>query len=207
MRLLVLTRRQVEDGAAEGADAVISIRGHNARNTKTLDAALDQAVLGEVDRVLRLTFDDIGIPSFGPQRGPGSEHVNQVVDFGRLVRASNADPLITVHCEMGRSRSTAVGLALLADGHGPGREMESVSSLLRLDAEGIMVPNPRLVRLADEALWRYGVLETAMVGASPAFAAARQHWQQVSLAPEEVWAAARRKRDKRKQIPRDVWDD
>lgn len=194
MRVLVLTRRQVEDGTAQGADAVISIRSPGARDTATLDEALEQAVLGDTGAVLRLTFDDIGVPEFGSQRGPTQAQVDAAIDFGRQVRTTTSDPLIVVHCEMGRSRSAGLALGLLADVAGAGGEKHAITQLLRLDAEGIMVPNPLLVRQIDTALWRYGALETALLETSPAYSASRSYWQQVAADPEKAWSALRSKR-------------
>lgn len=208
MRVLVLSRRQVEDGAAQGADAVVSVRGTAARGLGTLDEALAQAVLGDCGAVLRLALDDIGVPALGPLRGPTQAQVDEAVDFGRALRSAMPDPLVAVHCELGRSRSSALALALLADALGPGGEGEAVRRVLRLDAEGTMAPNPLLVRLADAALWRYGALEAALLDASPAYAAARAHWQAVAADPDAAWAAMRaRRRPRNATRAPEAWEE
>lgn len=57
MKVRVLSRIEVEAGAAEGADAIISIRGTSHGSERALDLALMQASHGESARLLRLAFD------------------------------------------------------------------------------------------------------------------------------------------------------
>ncbi|WP_207461269.1 hypothetical protein [Azospirillum sp. SYSU D00513] len=209
LRVRVLSREQILAGGAEGADGIISVRGTGTvRGQAELDLALTQAVMGEVGAVLPLRFDDIGIAEYGPQRGPTDEHVAEALAFVRALRDRQADALLCIHCEMGRSRSSALGLMALAEDLGPGQEAEAVAALSRMDMEEIMIPNPLLVRLADDQLWRYGALEAALAEASPRYAQVREHWRVVGADPEAAWKESLAKRRKRKKDDTldPVWD-
>ena len=61
MRVRILSKREVEAGGAEGADAVISIRGSARPSETQLALAIAQATGGESARLLKLSFDDIGV--------------------------------------------------------------------------------------------------------------------------------------------------
>lgn len=201
MKVRVLSRAEVESGAAEGADAVVSIRpASSADPFDDLDLAVRQAVLGDADAILVLRFDDIGIPGYGSYVGPTIEDVAAGLEFCRRIREVRPDATVAVHCEMGRSRSAAVALALLADRFGPGREEEAVATLLRDDADCRMIPNPLLVGHADDALLRCGRLESALASACPRYVRWRDHWRQVALDPEKHWEQARRTRVRRRAV-------
>ena len=199
MRVKVLSRKKVESGEAEGCDAVISIRGSTSRNEPELAAALAQATRGESARQLRLYFDDVGLPTYRHLIGPTMTQISDAVAFGRsIVHGHNlfdgpiADPLIAVHCEQGRSRSSAVALALLADHHGPGNEVAAVNELMRGDINDRMYPNPLAVSLADACLFRYGRLESSLAELSARFHQWRAVWQEVALDPEGTSERAER---------------
>ncbi len=161
MRVRVLSR--VEAGGAEGADAVISIRGTDRVSEPQLAAALTQASRGESARLLKLSFDDISMPHYGHFIGPTMDQIADVLEFGRSITRGQApfdgpvpvQRLVAVHCEHGKSRSAAIALALLADHYGHGREHEAVNALLRDDTHSRMHPNPLVVSLVDAALFRY----------------------------------------------------
>ena len=212
MTVFVWSRAEIEDGAAEGADAVISVRRHADRwSSDTLDTAMAQAVLGDVEAMLVLRADDIGVPRLGAQRGPTDESVASVIDFARAIRARQPDATLAIQCDHGRSLSPAFALAVLADDLGAGREAETVQRLLRLDRDGIMAPNPLVVRQADDRLWRYGALDAALAAASPRFAAVRDSWSRVA-SPAGANAAPRRQGQRKRQNrafdhdEREVWD-
>lgn len=189
MRVRVLSRREVEEGAAEGADVVISIHSPAAAGTAELDAALIQAVGGDVDALLTLRFDDIGLETFGPDLA----QIADALAFARRVRNAVPEGVLAVHCEASRSRSPAISLAVLADGFGPGREAEAVEALLRTDTDGRHVPNPAVVRHADACLLRLGALAATLRVACPAYALAERHWHAVAADPEGHWREARRR--------------
>ena len=198
VQVRVFSRAEVEAGSAAGSDAVISIRGTGRMVSRVVDAAMPEAVLGDVESILVLRFDDIGIPDFGRQQGPTDDHAASVLDFARAVRARAPGARIAVHCEAGRSRSAAVAIGILADELGSGREAQAVAQVLGRDVEGHMSPNPRLIRLFDVHLWRYGSLDAALQAACPAYVAARAYWDRVMIDP----AAALKARAEARRRPR-----
>lgn len=206
MRVRVLSRLEVETGAAEGADAVISIRSPSNGHEPDLTAALIQATRGESARLLRLVFDDVGLAGYGISIAPTLSQMQDAIEFGRaivdgrhLFDGPNSDPLIVVHCEMGRSRSSAIALALLADHYGPGREHDAVNDLLRAGIEGRMHPNPMAVLHADVCLLRYGRLDAALAQLSPHYVLWRRYWTQAALDPIGHAQLLTRVRYRRKQ--------
>ncbi|MCB8878028.1 hypothetical protein [Acidisoma silvae] len=192
MRIKILSRSEVENGAAEGADAVISIQGAHAATNRQLDLALAQVTGNESARLLKLRFDDIGVPRYRRAVGPTMQQIDAAIAFGRLVRSGAdffdgppaAPPTIAVHCEYGRSRSAAIGLALLADFLGDGREQAAVNALLRLDIQNQMQPNPFVINLADAAMFRYGRIDAALSALSPRYMAWRKYWREIRTQSE-----------------------
>jgi predicted protein tyrosine phosphatase len=188
MRVRVLSRVEVEAGGAEGADAVISIRASTEAAEPDLAIALAQATGGESARLLRLSFDDIGMERYGHFVGPSMAQITEVIEFGRRVidggsffdGPSVGPPMIAIHCEHGKSRSAAVALALLADHLGDGRERDAVNTLLRGDIENRMHPNPLVIGLADDCLFRYGRINAALAELSPRYAQWRELWRNIA---------------------------
>jgi predicted protein tyrosine phosphatase len=199
MRVRVLSRVEVEAGGAEAADAVISIRASNESVEPELTIALAQATRGESARLLRLSFDDIGMERYGHFVGPSMSQITDAVEFGRHVMdgsgffdgPSAGPPLIAVHCEHGKSRSAAIALALLADHLGVGRERDAVNALLRSDIENRMHPNPRVIGLTDDCLFRYGRINAALEELCPRFAKWRELWRNIAMDPDAYWEKAR----------------
>jgi predicted protein tyrosine phosphatase len=200
MRIRVLSRTEVEAGGAEGADAVISIRGSTNATTPDLALALVQATRGESARLLRLNFDDIATAKLGHRIGPTMLHVTEAIEFGRCVADARhffdgppaGSPLIAVHCEHGKSRSAAIALALLADHLGDGREQDAVNALLRTDFGNRMQPNPLVISLTDDCLFRYGRIDAALAALSPRYLNWRTLWRDIRADPDR-----RRKRIRR----------
>lgn len=191
MRIKVLSRREVEVGGAEGVDAVISIRPTAVGNEPKLALALAQATRGESARLLKVSFDDIGVPTYDHLVGPTMDQVSDAIGFGRsivdgrrLFDGPTADPLIAVHCEFGKSRSSAIALALLADYLGAGSEREAISVLMRHDVETEMHPNPLIVSLADAYLFRYGRIDEALAEQSARYVKWRDFWRAAALDPD-----------------------
>lgn len=151
-----------------------------------------------MDAVLTMRFDDIGIPAYGPYTGPTMSHVVAALDFARAARDREPDGTLVVHCLQGRSRSTAIALAILADEMEPGREADAVAALLKQDLDSRMHPNSLLVALADAALLRVGALERALAEACPRHVKWREHWHEVALDPERHWETARKVRFRRR---------
>jgi predicted protein tyrosine phosphatase len=200
VRINVLSRMEVEAGGAEGADAVISIRGSAVGNEPELATALAQATRGESARLLRMSFDDIGMPEYGHFRGPTMSQIQDAIEFGRSIVGgrhlfdgpSAGPPLIAVHCEHGKSRSAAIALALLADHFGAGHEHDAVNELMRTDVESRMHPNPLVISLADACLFRYGGLDAALAELSPRYVKWRDLWQRIVVDPDAYWEKASR---------------
>lgn len=193
MRVRVLSRREVESGGAEGADAVISIRSTAVAHEPGLALALTQATRGESARLLRLSFDDIGLAAYGRQIGPTMDQIRDALQFARSIVEGRSlfdgpapDPLIVVHCEHGKSRSAALAIALLADQLGFGCERDAVSLVLRSDVDGRMQPNPLVVSLADACLFRYGRIDEALADQSGRYVEWRKLWQTIALAPDRT---------------------
>jgi predicted protein tyrosine phosphatase len=192
MRIRVLSRTEVESGGAEGADAVISIRSSANATTPDLALALAQATRGESARLLRLSFDDIATAKLGHRIGPTMLQIAEAVEFGRCVADGRhlfdgrvvGSPLIAVHCEHGKSRSAAIALALLADHFGDGREQDAVNALLRTDLENRMQPNPLVISLTDDCLFRYGRIDAALAGLSPRYLHWRTLWRDIRADPD-----------------------
>lgn len=212
MRVRVLSRAEVQAGAAEGADAVISICSPGDEIEPGLDVALLQATRGESARLLKLAFDDIGLERYGHFVGPSMSQVTETIEFGRQVcrgatffdGPSANSPLIAIHCEHGKSRSAAVALTLLADYLGNGQECEAVSALLRGDTENRMHPNPLIVGLADDCLFRYGRINAALSELSPRYAKWRELWRNIGQDPDRYWETARRALARRSTDVRDT---
>jgi predicted protein tyrosine phosphatase len=205
MRVRVLSRVEVEAGGAEGADAVISIRASTAAVEPDLAIALAQATRGESARLLRLSFDDIGMARYGHFVGPSMAQITEAVEFGRRVidgrcffdGPSAGPPLIAIHCEHGKSRSAAVALALLADHLGDGRERDAVNTLLRGDIENRMHPNPLVIGLTDDCLFRYGRINASLADLCPRYAKWRELWRHIAADPDAYWDKVRRVLSKR----------
>jgi predicted protein tyrosine phosphatase len=127
-----------------------SIRAATDSVEPHLAIALAQATGRESARLLRLSFDDVGMERYGHFVGPRIAQITDAVEFGRRViddawffdGPSTEPPPIAIHCEHGKSRSSAIALALLADHLGDGREREAVNTLLLSDVENRMHPNP-----------------------------------------------------------------
>jgi predicted protein tyrosine phosphatase len=194
MRVRILSRTEVEAGGAEGAEALISIRGVADRDGPLLTLAIAQATGGESARLLKLSYDDIGMIQYGHFVGPTISEISEIIEFGRqivdgryLFDGPNSNPLIVIQCEHGKSRSAAIALALLADHLGDGFEVDAVNSLLRADVENRIYPNPLILSLTDACLFRYGRLEDALAAQSPRYVQWRQLWQNIFVNPDAYW--------------------
>lgn len=84
--------------------------------------------------------------------GPHIHHVEQALAFAR----EHVDGRLLVHCHAGVCRSTALGLAIIADRLGEGMEPLAVDTLLASNPDA--VPNSIMVEMADEVLGREGRL-------------------------------------------------
>jgi predicted protein tyrosine phosphatase len=108
------------------------------------------------ERHLRLAVNDVA-EVLGCEAPPERHHVAKLVDFGRTWQGNS--PLL-VHCWAGISRSMAAAYTLLCDRAGPGHELE-IARGLRAQAPHAL-PNPLMVRLADDVLARGGSMVDAV---------------------------------------------
>jgi predicted protein tyrosine phosphatase len=191
MRVKALSRAEVETGGAEGADAVITIRPTAAGTESDLMLAPALSTRGECARLLKLVFDDVGVPTYGQLIGPTVDQVSNAIRFGRSIADGRnlfdgpaADPLIAVHCEFGRSRSAAIALALLADHFGAGNQRGAVSALMWADVEGQIHPNPLVISLVDACLFRYGRIDEALAEQSVRYVKWRDTWRAAARDPD-----------------------
>lgn len=103
-------------------------------------------------RRLRLAFNDLDdievkLPMFKRYIAPTTEHMSELVEFGRTMADLDDWGLLT-HCEAGISRSTAAAITIVtAAGYPPQTAFEMVNS-----ACPEMLPNRRMLRLADDLL-------------------------------------------------------
>ncbi len=201
MRIRVLSRAEVEDGGTEGASGIISIRSPTRSADGNLAVALAQATQGESARLLKLSFDDIGMERYGQFVGPTMGHIAEAIEFGRQVidgrgffdGPNDEPPLIAVHCEHGKSPSGAIALALLADHLGEGREYDAVNMLLRDDTENRMQPNPLAVSLADACLLRYGRIDAALAELCPRYVKWQTLWRDRAQDPDAYRISTKRR--------------
>lgn len=111
-------------------------------------------------RKLRLVFNDlddieIRLPMFKRYAAPTVEHVKELVEFGKTMSDLDDWGLLT-HCEAGISRSTAAAITIVtAAGYPPQTAFEMVQQ-----ACPEMLPNRRILRLADELMDTSGRLYT-----------------------------------------------
>lgn len=109
------------------------------------------------DNHLKLEMDDITTDREG-LRCPDITHIDRLLDFGERL---HGDAELVVHCQMGRSRSAAAVLVLLAQ-RNPNREREIVDLVFR-DAPHIR-PNSLIIELADKELGCDGSLIQSVDG-------------------------------------------
>ena len=171
--VLVRPRHHVEVGLVAGA-SLISIAGHNGPFPKLGD---------RWPLRLELRFDDVPISEIqladGLWRGPTMADLEAALDFARIASA----PLV-VHCEAGRSRSTGIALAILADHCGSGHEDVAVRQLMLATLiEEHTQPNPLLVNMADTLLGREGRIWLALMAGCPSFLGWVRYWQRLGAWP------------------------
>jgi hypothetical protein len=68
---------------------------------------------------------------------------------------------------------------------------DAVNALLRSDIENRMHPNPRVIGLTDDCLFRYGRINAALEELCPRFAKWRELWRNIAMDPDAYWEKAR----------------
>lgn len=124
-------------------DAVLTLQDPKLKRGELLRFARQPA-----PQHLRLRFDDIEAECDG---APQEAHVVQAFAFAREVKGT-----LLVHCHAGISRSGAMAFALMAEAQGPGREEQALDELLA--RRPVIVPNGRVVKIADRVMGRDGAL-------------------------------------------------
>ena len=124
-------------------DAVLTLQDPKLKRGELLRFAKQPA-----PQHLRLRFDDIEAECEG---APQEAHVVEAFAFARSVQGN-----LLVHCHAGISRSGAMAFALMAEAPGPGREEQALDELLK--QRPIIVPNGRVVKIADRVMGRDGAL-------------------------------------------------
>lgn len=153
-------------------DAVLSLQDPHCKGSELLRFAKQPA-----PRHLRLRFDDIEAECEG---APQESHVVEAFAFARSISGA-----LLVHCHAGISRSGAMSYALLADLLGPGQEEQALDHLLA--QRPIVVPNGRVVRIADKVMGRGGALFAVYqdrLARNPA-------WQEIKVRQRAYWVKER----------------
>ncbi|MEZ5834096.1 MAG: hypothetical protein R3D05_23230 [Dongiaceae bacterium] len=104
----------------------------------------------------------------------------EALDFARSL-----DGTLLVHCHGGISRSGAVCYVLLADLLGAGHEGEAMNQLLA--QRPVVVPNGRIVRIADRMLQRGG----ALLAVYEDRLAKDVTWQEIKVRQRAYWMKKR----------------
>jgi predicted protein tyrosine phosphatase len=131
-------------------DAIISIEDVGAEEGRSF--RFPEQFARACPSHLRLVFDDIDEACEG-YIGPTADQIQQALVFAREHR----DQRLLVHCHSGQCRSTAIALGVVAERLGPGREAESVATILRI--RPIAAPNLLALEYVDRELGRNGALE------------------------------------------------
>jgi predicted protein tyrosine phosphatase len=142
----------------------IKDRNHAAKHKRKYDAVITVEDPGAKRRVrfhssphpahLVLKFEDIDHDD-AAIAAPVQAHMDSAIRFAR----EHGGGRLLVHCQAGVCRSTAIGLAVIADRLGPGSEGQAVLALLASNPDA--VPNLMMIGMADRALGRDGALEAA----------------------------------------------
>ena len=100
---------------------------------------------------LVLCFDDIASPK-DEWILPKERHVHSALQFADELEGTS----ILIHCHAGISRSSAIALAIIAKGLGPGKEKQALMELEKINRN--CAPNALVVWFTDEILERGGNL-------------------------------------------------
>lgn len=147
----VLGMRQAMEKYGEFG-AVISI--------ENADGNFHELRLEDANRQLVLAFNDIDFDDGGPLIAK-RHHLEEALRFYRKLKEEQGEVALLVHCHVGRARSPAIALALIADELGEGREEEAVDEMLRIAPRAL--PNLQVLKLADDVLERHGKLKSAWI--------------------------------------------
>ena len=120
-------------------DGIITIENSTIEDPLRVDCSPPEQLV--------LRFDDICEP-IDDFIEPQAIHVQRALLFADRI----GDGSLLVHCHAGISRSSAIGLAIIAKKLGTGKELESVEMLEKINPYSY--PNKSLVLMTDEILDR-----------------------------------------------------
>lgn len=112
--------------------------------------------------LLILKFVDLDDPAPPPHDARKELRLAARDDVEAALAFDQPNTRLLVHCHAGISRSSAIGLAILAARMEAGDEQLAVEELFRIRPEA--VPNLKIIRLADQILARDGRLVEAVLG-------------------------------------------
>lgn len=157
------------------ADALISIRGPDSPKPIIPSDQFN-------DKILYLTFDDVAVQHYNAENrnyiGPTDTHLQLGYEFLDKLGTFNN---IAVHCKQGRSRSTAIAIALSYYVHGRDSEMACINDVLSTDLQKQMCPNPLIIKFAD-ATWG-STLDEHLCVLSPQYLTWRKYWVDKGFKP------------------------
>ena len=166
------SQAEIESGTFT-APALISIVG-----TANDPAALPHRLFGSIHR---MQFDDVPF-TYAWSQHPGSEVFVglKVEQFAQVISfAKQHSGRLAVHCLQGKSRSTAIALAILADRL---RDPAQAVNVLLKNATRRIMPNPGIVHMAETELVISG-LDAHLLAECPDY----RWWKSKWIA--EGWAA------------------
>ena len=120
-------------------DGVITIENSNIENPLRVDPSPPEQLV--------LRFDDICEP-IDDFIEPQEIHIQRALTFADKI----GDGSLLIHCHAGISRSSAIGLAIIAKRLGKGKELESVDMLEKINPYSC--PNKSVVLMTDAILGR-----------------------------------------------------
>lgn len=144
MRLMVCPRTSVDQYADAAVTHFVSLI--DPGETEVINAPKStqekiQLIFSDLDDI------EVTLPRYSKYPPPDTNHITDLVDFGRSL-AERDDCGLLLHCEAGISRSTAAAITILtAAGYRP----QTAFGLVRRVCPE-MLPNRRILRLADEVL-------------------------------------------------------
>jgi len=120
-------------------DGIITIENSNIENPLRVDYGPPEQLV--------LRFDDICEP-IDDFIEPQAIHIQRALTFSDKFAGGS----LLIHCHAGISRSSAIGLAIIAKKLGKGKELESVDILEKINPHAR--PNKSIVMMTDEILGR-----------------------------------------------------
>ena len=124
-------------------DGVITIENSNIETPLRMDSSPPEQLV--------LRFDDICEP-IDDFIEPQEIHIQRALTFADKI----GDGSLLIHCHAGISRSSAIGLSIIAKKLGKGKELESVEILEKINPYSY--PNKSLVLMTDDILERNMIL-------------------------------------------------